>query len=129
MKKTIYYHDTDAGGVVYYANYLRYMEEARIDFFHEKGIREDSIAGTAVFFPVRHCAITYTKPACYGDTISCNAEIKKTSPARIIFLQKVINTLTKETLAEAEITLACVNAENFRPIRIPEEILEQLCRD
>ena len=126
MKKNIYYHDTDAGGVVYYANYLKYMEEARIDFFHDRGLQENTAAGRQVFFPVRRCDITYHKPAFYGETISCTAEVKQTPPARIIFIQKVINDKTQETLAEAEITLACVSAEDFRPIRIPEEVRRQL---
>lgn len=122
MKKRIYYHDSDAGGVVYYANYLKYMEEARIDFFKDHGLSDREVNGQAVFFPVRQCNITYHKPAIYGDTISCNAEIIKISPARIIFSQKVTNSKTSELLVEAEITLACVGAEDFKPIRLPATI-------
>jgi len=122
MKKYVYYHDTDAGGVVYYANYLKYMEEARIDFFREKGLKENSLNGRPVFFPVRQCNITYHKPAFYGETISCSAEVTQATPARIVFLQKITNAKTRETLVEAEVTLACVSADDFRPIRIPEEI-------
>ena len=127
MQKRIYYHDTDAGGVVYYSNYLKYMEEARIDFFHKHGLDETSLNGKPVFFPVRQCNITYHKPAVYGDTIQCSAEISKITPARIIFSQQVTNNKTSELLVEAEVTLACVSAKDFKPIRLPENIKNLQC--
>lgn len=122
MKKRIYYHDSDAGGVVYYANYLKYMEEARTDFLVLHGFNETEIDGKPIFFPVRQCNVTYHKPAFYGDTIHCSAEISKTTPARIIFSQKITNVKTSELLVEAEVTLACVSANNFKPVRLPKDI-------
>ncbi len=126
MEKRIYYHDTDAGGVVYYANYLAYMEEARIDFFHDHALSETTLADQPVFFPVHTCTIRYHRPAFYGDMITCNAMIKKISPAKIIFLQQVINQKSQQLLVEAEITLACVHAKNFRPMRIPDDVSKKL---
>jgi tol-pal system-associated acyl-CoA thioesterase len=126
MEKRIYYHDTDAGGVVYYANYLKYMEEARVDFFHKNGLSEKAIANYPVFFPVRSCVITYNKPAWHGDTIQCTADIKKITPAKIIFQQHIIHKQTKNILVEAEVTLACVDAKDFKPMRIPEDVRTKL---
>ncbi|MEW5895175.1 MAG: thioesterase family protein [Candidatus Omnitrophota bacterium] len=126
MEKQIFYHDTDAGGVVYYANYLKYMEEARVEFFRQKNLSETAIDGQAVFYPVRQCVITYHKPALYGERIICSATVKKITPARIIFDQKVTNAKTGELLVDAGITLACVRADNFQLMRIPESVLKQL---
>ena len=126
MEKHIYYHDSDAGGVVYYANYLKYMEEARVNLLNNCGFSESHVNGKPVFFPVRQCNITYHKPAFYGETIVCSAEIKKVSPAKLVFHQTVTHKETRELLAEADITLACVNASDFRPIRIPKNMREIL---
>ena len=128
MEKQIFYHDTDAGGVVYYANYLKYMEEARVEFFQKKGLSETKINEIPVFYPVRQCLITYHKPAVYGDIIQCSAGIKKITPARIIFDQRVTNKKTRECLVEAEITLACVSATDFSIMRIPGQVMEALKR-
>lgn len=126
MKKRIYYHDSDAGGVVYYANYLKYMEEARIEFFAQLGLCENNLNGNSVFFPVRHCDITYHKPALYGSTIECDAAVLKATAARIVFHQQVTDHPTGRLLSEARITLACVDAQTFRPIRIPESVQKLL---
>lgn len=129
MEKQIYYHDSDAGGVVYYANYLKYMEEARIDLFRQKGLSESNVNGQQVFFPVRQCNISYHKPAYYGEKIECNAVVTKITPARIIFHQEVKNTETGELLVEAEITLACVSAATFKPQKISPDIKSLFCAE
>lgn len=126
VEKRIYFHDTDAGGVVYYANYLKYMEEARVNFFQEHGLSEIQVEGTPVFFPVSRCVISYHKPAYYGETIQCTALPTKVSAARIIFTQQVIQPKTKAVLVEAEVTLACVNAKTFRPMRLPETVQKKI---
>jgi len=128
MKKRIYYHDSDAGGVVYYANYLKYMEEARIEFFISRGLSESEVMGQPVFFPVRQCDITYHKPALYGSTIECDATVIKATAARIVFHQRVTDHAGGTLLTEATVTLACVDAKTFRPIRIPDEILDCVTR-
>lgn len=126
MEKMIYYHDTDAGGVVYYANYLKYMEEARVEFFNQRGLSESSMESGPVFFPVRSCVITYYKPAWYGETIRCSAEVQRATAARVVFQQRVVNAKTGELLTEAEVTLACVDARSFKPIRIPDDFQARL---
>jgi len=122
IKKTIYYHDTDAGGVVYYANYLKFMEEARVEFFHEKGFSENSAGGRPVFFPVHRCDIVYHQPVRHGDTVLCTARVKDITPAKIVFQQTVLHHAAKTLLVEAEVTLACVSASDFKLMRIPEDI-------
>ena len=71
---------------------------------------------------MRHCDISYHKPAYYGSSIECTAEVKKITPARIIFEQRVTDIETQELLVEAQITLACVSAVDFKPIRLSKDI-------
>ncbi len=124
MNRKIYYHDTDAGGVVYYANYLKFMEEARTDFFNERGFSVTEHNGKIVFYPVKECAIQYKKPARLGDVVECSAEVCEISKATITFLQQVKNSQTGQVLVEAKVTLVCVN-EQFRPIAVPDDIRQQ----
>ena len=77
MEKRIYYHDTDAGGVVYYGNYLKYLEEARTEILEKKGLSVLELNRQGYLFAVRKCTITYRSPARYADTPLCNAKLKK----------------------------------------------------
>ncbi len=124
MKRRIYYHDTDAGGVVYYANYLKFMEEARIEFFTQRGLSVTEHNGKVLFYPVKECSIQYKKPARFADEIECGAQVIDLSKATITFLQQVKNAQTGLVLVEAKVTLVCVN-EQFRPMPIPEDVRRQ----
>ncbi len=124
MNRKIYYHDTDAAGVVYYANYLKFMEEARMDFFNERGLSVTEHSGKFLFYPVKDCTIQYKKPARLGDTIDCTAQVVAISKATITFVQQVRNSQNGQILTEAKITLVCVN-DQFRPIPIPEDVRQQ----
>ncbi|MFP4472754.1 MAG: YbgC/FadM family acyl-CoA thioesterase [Candidatus Omnitrophota bacterium] len=121
MNRRIYYHDTDAGGVVYYANYLKFMEEARFEFLHSHGFPVDRSGDQEILFPVAHCSISYRRPARLGDMLICTAGLTRITRARMIFRQDVRLKDSHELLVEADITLACVNAD-LRPIAIPADI-------
>ena len=125
MEKQIHYHDTDCGGIVYYANYLKYMEEARSEFLQKKGLGVDTFSERGLSYVVRKCLLTYRRPAKYGDTINCNAVVTKITAAQIIFEQKVHNKDNGDLLVEAEITLACLTKE-LRPTQIPEDLKARL---
>ncbi|MBF0484015.1 MAG: YbgC/FadM family acyl-CoA thioesterase [Candidatus Omnitrophica bacterium] len=120
MEKRIYYHDTDAGGVVYYANYLKYMEEARTQYLLDRGIALDMF-----LYAVRECNLRYRSPARYGDIIKCSSEIKKISAAQIFFQQNIINKADGKLLVEAEVTLVCLTRD-FKPAVIPDEVRGRL---
>jgi len=123
LEKRIYYHDTDCGGVVYYANYLKHLEEARTEYFRSKGIELQQLAERGVFFVVAKAEIEYKAPARYQDTIRIFTGVEKARAAAMIFLQRIMKNDT--TLVEARITLLCVN-KDFRRIAIPEEIRRSL---
>ncbi|MDD4899571.1 MAG: thioesterase family protein [Candidatus Omnitrophica bacterium] len=124
MKKRIYYHDTDCGGVVYYSNYLKYMEEARTEFLEEKGIFILELAKQGVLFVVAHQEIDYKCPAFYGDVLDVETKLEKTGAVKLEFLHEVKN--QKGTLiCVGKAILVCVGTD-IRPRPISEEIRKKL---
>ena len=119
LEKKIYYHDTDCGGVVYYANYLKYLEEARTEFFTSRGIDLKALAETGVFFVVSRVEIDYRSPAHYQDTLAIFTRIERARPVALHFAQEIKK--NEALVAEAKTTLVCVGRD-LRPIPIPEEI-------
>jgi acyl-CoA thioester hydrolase len=118
LKVKIYYEDTDAGGVVYYANYLRYMERARTEFLLEKGINVAQLHNKGFLFAVVHVDINYKNPARLGEIIEVATEVTEVSHVTITLRQLVFR--EDKLLVEAAVKLACING-NGKPRRIPEE--------
>ncbi len=125
MEKRIFYHDTDSGGVVYYGNYLKYLEEARTEFLENKGLSVKDFHDRRFLYAVRKCNLTYRSPARYGDTIVCDATLKNVTAAQIIFDQKIFEKESGRLLVEAEVTLVSLN-DAFKPVVIPEDLKEKL---
>ena len=125
MQRKIFYHDTDAGGIVYYANYLKYLEEARTEFFESRGLNISSFLARGFLYAVRSCNILYKAPARYGDTVLADAKIEKLTGAQIFFTQSVINAITGSLLVEASVVLVCLDRD-FKPCAIPADIREKL---
>jgi acyl-CoA thioester hydrolase len=123
IEKKIYYHDTDCGGVVYYANYLKYMEEARTEYLLLKGIELPKLAERGVLFVVARVEIDYKAPAHYQDTLTVSAKVEDARMSTIRFFQEVRR--GNVLIAKASTTLVCIG-KNFRPIRVPEEVMEAL---
>lgn len=125
MEKRVYYHDTDAGGVVYYGNYLKFLEEARTEFIEQRGVSVKESASSGFLYAVRQCNTTYKAPARYGDIIECTAQLEKISAAQIFFKQTVIRKSDQLLLVTANVTLVCLT-KNFKPSIIPENIRAKL---
>jgi tol-pal system-associated acyl-CoA thioesterase len=125
MRKKIYYHDTDAGGIVYYANYLKYMEEARTEYFDEHGLGTAPFAERGLLCAVRSCQVVYKSPARYGDEILALARVAKFTGAQIFFDQSVVNERTGQILVEAQVALVCLD-KAFKPQPVPAEFKEKL---
>jgi acyl-CoA thioester hydrolase len=121
MEKQIYYHDTDAGGVVYYGRYLNYLEEARTEFLVNKGVDIELFRQQKFLYAVRKCVITYRGPARYGDIIVCDAHLTKMTAVQLFFEQKIHNKQTGRLLVEAAVILVNLN-KDFKPTYIPEDI-------
>jgi acyl-CoA thioester hydrolase len=117
LKIKIYYEDTDAGGVVYYANYLRYLERARTEFLLEEGIDVAEYHNKGYLFAVIHVDIQYKRPARLGEIIEVTTEIIEITNATIVLKHQIFRDDT--LLVEAEVRVACIDTDG-KPRRIPE---------
>ncbi|MEK6727843.1 MAG: thioesterase family protein [Candidatus Omnitrophota bacterium] len=124
MKKKIYYHDTDCGGVVYYANYLKFLEEARTEFFSDKGLSIKELADQGTMFIVARQEIDYKLPAFYGDILDVEAVISNITAARIDFDHEVKNR-NNQVVAKAKTIMVCVD-KTLKPKTIPDEIRKKI---
>lgn len=123
----VYYEDTDTGGVVYYANYLKFLERARTEWLRALGFELDALAREhGVIFIVRSLSIEYLRPAAFNDEIAATVELGELGGGQIILTQRI--TRGAEELATARVRLACVNTTTFRPVRIPLPVAARIGR-
>jgi acyl-CoA thioester hydrolase len=117
----VIYQDTDAEGVVYYANYLGFFERGRTELLRQKGVSLKEIkAKKGIVFAIANVNCDYKAPALYDDELEITTEICETSAVRIVFKQEVYR--GKQLLASAKVTACSINLKSFRPARIPDEI-------
>ena len=117
MNKKIYYHDTDCGGVVYYANYLKYFEEARTEFLAEKGFSIKNLSDQGMLFVVKGLTIDYKSPARYGDELTVITTVSRVKNVTLEFTQSIERDL--RLLVKAVTQLVCIG-KDFRPQPLPE---------
>jgi tol-pal system-associated acyl-CoA thioesterase len=120
----VYIEDTDAGGIVYYVNYLKYMERARTEFMRSLGYGKNYIFAADLMFVVRGMAITYMLPARLDDELESTAALAHLRGAGMVFHQTVRR--GDELLARAEVTIACVGRASVKPRRLPPEMVTRL---
>lgn len=121
----MYYEDTDAAGVVFYANYLKFMERARTEWLRALGFEQTTLFHDHnVVFVVRALAIEYLQPALFNDTLEVLVELIGTRGSLIEIAQTIRR--GAQTLVIAEVRVACVNTQSFKPVRIPKLVLEKL---
>ncbi|MFH1768909.1 MAG: YbgC/FadM family acyl-CoA thioesterase [Candidatus Omnitrophota bacterium] len=123
IQRRVYYHDTDCGGVVYYANYLKHMEEARTELFAAKGLDLRKLAAGGILFVVAQANLKYKAPARYNDILNISAEIKQAKTCSLKFIQEISR--GNLTLVEGEITLVSVD-NNFKPKPLSRDIKTNL---
>lgn len=148
----IYYEDTDNGGVVYYANYLKFMERARTEWLRSLGLEQDKlIKDQGVIFAVRSVQVDYLRPARFNQLLTVSAEVIETGRASMTFKQEVVvdndnktdsnttETITKgeegkvvlsgEILCRGLIKIACLDANTMKPHAIPESVRKEILSD
>jgi acyl-CoA thioester hydrolase len=125
MEKRIFYHDTDAGGIVYYGQYLCYLEEARTEFLENRGLTVQMFKERGFVYAVSQCNVRYRSPARYGDIILCDAKLKKLGASLLVFDQTIHDKKDGRLIVEAEVSLVCLNKE-FKPTAMPEDLREKL---
>ena len=128
----VYWEDTDAGGVVYYANYLKFFERARTEWLRSLGFSQQRLAADpGILFPVVDLRIQYLRPARLDDELRIGCEARSQGATIIRFEQRIARfdaaeSTLAQTLAEAEVQVACVDARTFRPKRLPAFLMTAL---
>ncbi len=121
----VYWEDTDGGGVVYYANYLKFMERARTEWLRARGFSQAELAATlGVLFTVVELQLAYRKAARLDDALTVTCLPQAEGRATLRFAQQVKR--ADEVLAEGSVRVACVDAATFKARRVPEVILQGL---
>lgn len=121
----VYYEDTDAAGVVYYANYLRFIERARTDFLRQLGFDQSKlVTSQGIAFAVRSLEADYIKPARLDDELCVSASIESVGAAQIRFVQSVMR--GEEVLFTAKVRVACIDPVAVCPVAMPKDMIEKL---
>ena len=124
FKTKVYYEDTDAGGVVYYANYLKFLERARSEAIYSLGYTNKGLNEQyGILLIVKSCNIEYKKPARFEDVLEIISEVVSFSKTSILMKQLILR--NKDLISEAEIHLVAVNKDG-KPSKIPEELKKKL---
>jgi|SRR5690606_29720457 len=129
----VYYEDTDAGGVVFYANYLKFFERARTEWLRAAGVNQSHMTDTlGLVFVVKSTALDYHAPARLDDELKLTVVVEKLGRASVQFVQEAWRVTQApdenggqraELLATGRIKVGCVDMQRFRPAEIPQEIL------
>ncbi|MFJ7566794.1 tol-pal system-associated acyl-CoA thioesterase [Herminiimonas sp. NPDC097707] len=125
----VYYEDTDAGGVVFYANYLKFFERARTEWLRSAGINQQIMTEThGVMFVVKSTSVDYHAPAKLDNELKLTVVVEKMGRASVQFVQQAwrINGEQQELLATGRIKVCCVDAVRFRPSEIPQEVMHAI---
>ncbi|MEW7987972.1 MAG: tol-pal system-associated acyl-CoA thioesterase [Candidatus Thiodiazotropha sp.] len=123
----VYYEDTDAGGVVYYANYLKFMERARTEWLRSLGFEQDLLLQQdGIIFAVRQVELGYHAPARFNDNLEVIARLSQKGRASLTFFQEVVRPSDSQLLCRGTIKIACVNMETMRATPIPKKLLMEI---
>lgn len=125
----VYYEDTDAGGVVYYVNYLKFMERARTERLRQLGYNQHELAGQNLLFVVHSAQARYHAPARLDDELEVTASVTGGGRARLEFNQQVRRIRDGRLLCEGQFVIACIAADTFKPRAMPKALQEILQSD
>ena len=124
----VYYEDTDSGGVVYYANYLKFMERARTEWLRDKGFEQTALLSEhAVIFVVRAVQIDYLRPAMFNDLLTVTVRLYAAGRSWIE-LDQTVEHPENGVLVKARVKIVCVNGQTFKPVQIPAPVRESIER-
>jgi len=123
----VYFEDTDAGGIVYYANYLKYMERVRTDWVRSFGVSQNVLLEQNIAFVVKGMQIEFHQSAKLDEILTVDCQPIKIGNASILIQQEIKRNNIK--ILEAKVKIACVNTQAKKPCRIPEQILREMRSD
>jgi len=121
----VYYEDTDAGGVVYHANYLNFYERARTEFLRSLGFEQDVLLATDTAFVVSRAEVDYVVAARFNNLLNVTVVIKQLKKASMTFEQQIIDQ-DGNLISKALVVVVCVNLIKMKPIAIPKNIAKEL---
>ncbi len=128
MQLRVYYEDTDCGGVVYYANFLRYFERARTEYLRERGFEVAAYAAAGLLFVVAHAEVAYRAPARYNDVLDIETEVVDVTRTSLTFAHAIHRLGDERLVVEGAARLVCVD-ERGKPRRLPEDLTRLLAHD
>jgi tol-pal system-associated acyl-CoA thioesterase len=117
-----YVEDTDFTGVVYHANYLKYMERSRSEWLYSEGFDEKRLLSMNLGFAVRTAKIEYMRPARLGYRLRVELFVKSVKKTSLVLFQQIFNEANDELLCEGELLIVALNLQEFKPMRIPDEM-------
>jgi acyl-CoA thioester hydrolase len=121
----VYFEDTDAGGIVYYANFLKFFERCRTEWLRALGVEHTRLAGQAQLqFVVAQLAVDYMRPARLDDELTITARIGEQARSYLVFEQRALR--GADLLAQAKVKVACVDTRRLAPARLPAELTAAL---
>ena len=123
----VYYEDTDAGGVVFYANYLRFMERARTEWLRTLGFEQDALMDDpGIVFAVRRTEVDYLAPARFNEQLSVRSRIAEKGGATLTFEQQIVRDQDQQLLCKGLVKVACLDKDSLRPARIPADLRNKI---
>ena len=126
----VYWEDTDAGGVVFYANYLKFMERARTEMLRSIGFEQDALKEEqGLIFAVHSVEVKYHKPAVFNDELNVISRIEKVSKASLVFEQNIVRAQDDILLCSASVKVACLHAHRFSPAAMPPDITTMISKE
>lgn len=123
----VYYEDVDVAGIVYYANYLRYLERGRSEWIRDIGIDQSYLIEQEFAFVVTEVNIKYLKPARFNDMLEVVTEVEATGRARMLFKQIVRNKEQKDLIyVQADVSAAGINTRTLKPKALPKQLVKEI---
>ena len=123
----VYYEDTDAGGIVYNANYLKFLERARTEWLRQLGVEQDHLLQLDVAFVVRHIDIEFRNAARFNQLLTVSCRVAQLKRASMVFTQEIVDEQNR-IIVSAEVIIACVRVSVMKPIAIPEDVSGVIAR-
>jgi acyl-CoA thioester hydrolase len=123
----VYYEDTDAGGIVYNANYLKFLERARTEWLRQLGVEQDHLLQLDVAFVVRHIDIEFRNAARFNQLLTVSCRVAQLKRASMMFTQEIVDEQNR-IIVSAEVIIACVRVSVMKPIAIPEDVSGVIAR-
>ncbi|NLS11278.1 tol-pal system-associated acyl-CoA thioesterase [Vibrio sp. SM6] len=124
---TVYFEDTDAGGVVYHANYLKFFERARTEMLRDIGVGQCELLSRQIGFVVRHMDIDFIQSARLDDKLTVTTKLIELKRVSMVFCQELVNDAGKP-LCKAQVQVACIDNSRMKPIAIPPFIISELTK-